>query len=62
MEVYQVIQRLKAATNKEISTALGMAINQITPRTNELVKVGFVKEGQTIIQTNNRKAIQWVIS
>tara|TARA_R110000744_G_scaffold347100_1_gene452638 strand:+ start:267 stop:527 length:261 start_codon:yes stop_codon:yes gene_type:complete len=42
--VYDMIKKLGCPTNLEISKFSKVPINQITPRTNELVKLGFVVE------------------
>ena len=42
--VYDIIKKLGCPTNLEMSRYSNVPINQITPRTNELVKLGFVKE------------------
>jgi len=41
-EVYDAIKELGSVTNNELSHYLRLPINQITPRTNELVKMGYV--------------------
>lgn len=43
--VLDVIRYLKNPTNSEISKFMGIPINAITPRTNELVKAGKVIQG-----------------
>ena len=43
--VLVVIRYLKNPTNSEISQFMGIPINAITPRTNELVKLGKVIQG-----------------
>lgn len=45
-------------TNKEIAEKLGWPINTVTPRTNELVKMGWV-EADGKRQINGRMAIVW---
>jgi hypothetical protein len=42
--VYDIIKKLGCPTNLEMSKFSKVPINQITPRTNELVKLGFVTE------------------
>ena len=60
--VYLAIKRLGDATNSEISQELGLRINRITPRTNELVKYGVVKEGERrTCRITGMKAIAWEI-
>jgi hypothetical protein len=41
-QVYDAIKYLGCPTNLEISVFTKKPINQITPRTNELVKMGYV--------------------
>lgn len=51
-----------SCTNLELSRMLGLPINQITPRTNELVKMGLVVEdGKRSCDVSGRKAIAWRI-
>ena len=45
-EVYDAIKYLKSPTNTEISKFLGIPINSITPRTNELYKKKLVVDGK----------------
>jgi len=42
--VYDIIRHLNNPTNAEISRFMGMPINTITPRTNELRKRGLVTD------------------
>lgn len=41
--VLNTFKELKTATNLEVSKRMGLPINQVTPRTNELVKMGKVE-------------------
>ena len=51
-----------ACTNLEISTWYNIPINQVTPRTNELVKLGLIKEShKRRCSISNRYAIAWRI-
>ena len=51
-----------SCTNLELSRMLGLPINQITPRTNELVKMGLVVEDRKrSCDVSGRKAIAWRI-
>lgn len=43
-QVYHAIKELKSACNFDIANHLRMPINSITPRTNELVKKGYVEK------------------
>lgn len=58
-DVLRAIRILKSCTNQEIGNFLGLAINQITPRTGELVKMGYVTEDGTKITPSGRSAITW---
>jgi len=58
--VLDIIHYLEAPTNLEISRYLGLPINTITPRTNELVKKGLVcNAGQKICSISGRMAYAW---
>jgi len=51
-----------SCTNLELSRMLGLPINQITPRTNELVKMGLVVEDKKrSCDVSGRKAIAWMV-
>lgn len=41
-KVLSVFQKVKEASNKEISAMLGWAINSVTPRTGELLDLGYI--------------------
>ncbi len=58
--VLDVIRYLGAPTNAEISDYLGLSINTITPRTNELVKKGLVCDtGKKKCPITRRIAYAW---
>lgn len=60
-EVLNGFSQYGAKTNLEMSVLLGRPINQITPRTNELVKMGYLQKLYTIQCTvSHMKAIAWV--
>lgn len=60
MNVYRALKKLKRATDLEISDYMGQPINEITPRRNELVAYGYVKEdGRSFNRTGNT-AKAWV--
>lgn len=60
--VYDEIEKLGNATNTEIATSLGVPINQITGRTNELVKMGLVAEGgKRMCRITGKNCIYWEI-
>lgn len=47
-------------TNTELSRKIGLPINMITPRTNELVKLGYVKQShRRPCKITGRNAIVW---
>jgi hypothetical protein len=50
-----------AVTNLEISTWKQIPINQVTPRTNELVKMGFMIEGEKReCSISGRTSFTWI--
>ena len=56
------LMKYGACTNLEISTWSNIPINQVTPRTNELVKLGLIKEShKRRCSISNRYAIAWRI-
>ena len=60
--VYDVIQYLKNPTNTEISKFMGLPINNITPRTNELRKKALVKSaGKKICKVTGREVYSWSV-
>ena len=61
-EVLTALKQLGSATNLEISRFLDIPINQITPRTNELVKMELVGEKQKRTCTiSKRRCIAWEV-
>lgn len=60
--VYECLASSGPRCNLELSHVLGLPINQVTPRTNELVKMGLVKEfAREIVAETGRRAIFWQI-
>ena len=58
--VYDIIQYLKSPTNTEISKFMGMPINSITPRTNELRAKGMVRDaGKRICNVTGQLVHSW---
>lgn len=58
--VLDVIGYLKNPTNSEISKFMGIPINAITPRTNELVKHGRVIQGlKRTCQVTGKTVLTW---
>ena len=58
--VFLAFWKYGAVTNLEISSWEKIPINQVTPRTNELVKMGFITEShKRICSVSGRKAIAW---
>lgn len=54
------IKELKSPTNLELSVHLKIPINQVTPRTNELVKLGIVTEHEKReCQISHRTVWSW---
>ncbi|MFM7795308.1 MAG: hypothetical protein ACKO7N_00930 [Candidatus Nitrosotenuis sp.] len=59
-KILHCIKDMGCPTNLEISTFLNIPINQVTPRTNELVKLGLVVECEKrICSVSHRLAISW---
>lgn len=60
--VYDMFKDIGFASNREISVALAVPINQITPRTNELVKSGLIaRKGKKLDYKTKRNVILWGI-
>lgn len=58
--VWKAFQKYGSCTNLEISHLTGIPINQITPRTNELVKSGtLIEDEKRNCNVSGRKAISW---
>jgi DNA-binding MarR family transcriptional regulator len=60
-EVYAAIRVMGGATNLQVSRFLGLPINSVTPRVQELRKLGEIQEGEIVIQETGRSAIRWVV-
>jgi predicted ArsR family transcriptional regulator len=60
--VLLAIKELGTACNLDISESLGKPINAVTPRTNELVIKGLVKESHREICKTGRRVIYWRLS
>lgn len=59
-QVYSIIQQLGQACNLDIAQELHMPINSITPRTNELVKMGYVEKSHIAPNRfTGKKVIYW---
>lgn len=60
-KVLKALQRRGPSTDREVATETKMEINSVTARRNELVKMGWVTEGDraTCTVTGNH-AMQWV--
>jgi len=59
-QVFKGFTKLQRATNLEVSRELKLPINQVTPRTNELVKMGLLEEkDKRKCKISGRKAIEW---
>ncbi len=57
--VYEVLEKGRM-TDKQIAERLGWAINEITPRRGELVKMGLVRKAG-VTKQDGRSAILWEI-
>lgn len=61
-QVYGILKQNGAMCNRQIAEALEIPINQITPRTNELVEAGAVEQAyKEIDEITNRRVIYWRI-
>jgi len=59
-KIYEVIKENPESSNKEIADILGIAINCVTGRTNELVnKFKIVEDAGTKLNDKNRKVHMW---
>lgn len=60
--VYDYIKLIGPSTNLEVSRNTGMPINTVTPRTNELVKIGMLKQcGKRKCLVSGRIAKTWSV-
>lgn len=58
--VYAVLNGYNDLTNKELASLLKWEINTVTPRVNELVKLGLVEEKcKRICRKTGKKCIAW---
>jgi DNA-binding MarR family transcriptional regulator len=58
--VLELIRHYGNMTNREIASRLGWEINRVTPRVNELVKLGFVTDqGTKLDPQTGKRAIVW---
>lgn len=58
--VLDKIKELGSACNLDLAYALSWPINRVTPRTNELVEMGYVEEAKrAITPRTGRKVIYW---
>ncbi len=59
--VYHTISRYGAVSDKQLAKWLGWPINCVTPRRNELVKLGRVRECDVVIQ-DKRRVYLWEVT
>ena len=63
LDAFAKYGQIKACTNLEISTWTNIKINQVTPRTYELRKLGYIiKSHKRICSVSGRVAIAWKVS
>ena len=55
--VYEAIRAMKEACNLDVAYYLRIPINRVTPRTNELVKLGLVEEAKKDISSRTGKRV-----
>ena len=61
--VYNLIRHHGPISNLELAERIGLPINSITPRTNELVAKGLVREGKRgVSPITGRTVIMWEVS
>lgn len=61
-KVYQALLKIQPACNLDVSEHLGIPINQVTPRMNELVTLDVVTEDHRgMCKQTNRRVIFWKI-
>ena len=59
-EIFDCFEGNGSCTNLEVSKMIGVPINCVTPRTNELVKLGLVIEDEKRnCNVSGRKSISW---
>lgn len=58
-QVLSVLEEFGPACNYQIAQALGWEVNRVTPRTNELVKLGKVELYKKDLGPTGRKVIFW---
>lgn len=58
-KVYEAIQKIQPCTDREICRHLGIEINRVTGRRNELCTMGLVKEYDKVKNEFGRMAIRW---
>ena len=59
-DIVRALIVLKEANNREIAAYLGIAINSVTPRVNEMVKFGRIKQvGYKIDGVTKRRTMIW---
>lgn len=61
-EVYNYLKEVGEACNTQISQELGWEINRVTPRVNELAKMGKVREHHRALGPTGRKVIFWSVA
>jgi DNA-binding MarR family transcriptional regulator len=59
-QVYEAIQKLEPVHNGQIAKYLGLPINQVTGRVNELAKMGLVEVYGLENNESGRKVKHWV--
>lgn len=61
-DVFDVLQALGTACNMDLSNRLGLPINSVTPRTNELVAGGLVIESHRAVNpATGKQVIYWMV-
>ena len=61
-QVFEVLGRIGVMSNRQLSVELGLPINQITGRTNELIKAGQIYEYDKVKDLiTGRTVIRWAV-
>lgn len=58
-QVFEALQVIFPATNRQVSDYSGIPINVVTPRMGELRKKGLVEEAYVGFDVSNRPALYW---
>jgi len=61
-QVFEILGKIGVMSNRQLSVELGLPINQITGRTNELIKAGQIYEYDKVKDLiTGRTVIRWAV-